>query len=129
MLFQVCQRKKKSFFVCSTFFCNRNCMPAQHRCSGEKSVHFIGHVKKYMYYRTRDIITRSWFETADFIEEFPCLVHKLSVILTALDYKPQWKNGVYWRVYGIHFLMLAYCSSGFAPLIPTYFISPLVKKL
>ena len=25
----------------------------------------------------------------DFFEEFPCLVHKLSVILTALDYKPQ----------------------------------------
>ena len=25
------------------------------------------------------------------IEEFPCLVHKLSAILTALQYKPQWK--------------------------------------
>ena len=24
----------------------------------------------------------------DFIEECPCLVHKLSVILTAFDYKP-----------------------------------------
>ena len=49
-------------------------------------------------YRTRAIITRSWFETAlDYkprildpkIEEFPCLVHKLSVILTALQYKLQ----------------------------------------
>ena len=27
------------------------------------------------------------------IEEFPCLVHKLSVTLTALQYKPQWKMG------------------------------------
>ena len=49
-------------------------------------------------YRTRAIITRSRFETAlDYrlrilgskIEEFPCLVRKLSVILTALQYKPQ----------------------------------------
>ena len=30
----------------------------------------------------------SWLQTADFIEEFPCLVHKFSVILTAV------KNGV-----------------------------------
>ena len=28
------------------------------------------------------------------IEEFSGLVHKLSVILTALQYKPQWKMGV-----------------------------------
>ena len=27
------------------------------------------------------------------IEEFPRSVHKLSVILTALQYKPQWKMG------------------------------------
>ena len=27
------------------------------------------------------------------IEEFPCLVHELSVILTALQYKPHWKMG------------------------------------
>ena len=49
-------------------------------------------------YRTRATITRSWFETAlnykprildQKIEEFPCLVHKLSVTLTALQYKPQ----------------------------------------
>ena len=47
-------------------------------------------------------ITCSWFETAlkykprildPKIEEFPCLVHKLSVTLTALQYKPQWKIG------------------------------------
>ena len=53
-------------------------------------------------YRTRATITRSWFETAliykprildQKIEEFPCLVHKLSVTLTALQYKPQWKVG------------------------------------
>ena len=53
-------------------------------------------------YRRRNIITRSWFETAlnhkprtldPKIEEFPCLVHKLSVTLTALQYKPQWKIG------------------------------------
>ena len=45
-------------------------------------------------YRMRSIITRSWFETTlDYrlrildpkIEEFPCLVHKLSVKLTALQ--------------------------------------------
>ena len=50
-------------------------------------------------YRTGAIMTRSWFETdLDYkprildpkFEEFPCLVHKLSVILTALQYKPQW---------------------------------------
>ena len=50
-------------------------------------------------YRTRAILTRSWFETAlDYkprilgqaIEEFPRLVHKLSVILTDLQCKPQW---------------------------------------
>ena len=49
-------------------------------------------------YRTRAIITRSRFETAlDYkprilgqaIEEFPRLVHKLSVILTDLQCKPQ----------------------------------------
>ena len=28
-----------------------------------------------------------------FFEEFPCLLHELSLILTALDYKPQWKMG------------------------------------
>ena len=37
---------------------------------------------------THAIITRSWFETAldtaNFIEELPCLVHKLFVILTVL---------------------------------------------
>ena len=49
-------------------------------------------------YHTRTIITHSLFETAlDYklqilgskIEEFPCLVHKLSVILTTLQYKLQ----------------------------------------
>ena len=53
-------------------------------------------------YHTRSIITRSWFETAlvyyprildPKVEEFTCLVHKLSVTLTALQYKPQWKIG------------------------------------
>ena len=53
-------------------------------------------------YRTRAIITGSWFETTlDYkpqilgpkIEEFPCLVHKLCVILAAFEYKPQWKMG------------------------------------
>ena len=56
------------------------------------------YTKSHLTYRTRAIITRSWFETAlDYylrilgwkIEEFPCLEHKLSVILTALIYKPQ----------------------------------------
>ena len=51
---------------------------------------YLGKGGKY-WYRTPAIITHSWFETADFFEEFPCLVHKLSVILTDLDYKPQWK--------------------------------------
>ena len=52
----------------------------------------------FIKYRTRAIITRSSFETAlnykprnfgSKIEDFPCLVHKLSVTLTALQYKPQ----------------------------------------
>ena len=47
------------------------------------------------------IITHSLFEIAlDYkpqilspkIEEFPSLLHKLSVILTALQYKQQWKR-------------------------------------
>ena len=49
-------------------------------------------------YRTCAIITISKFETAlDYklqnldpkIEDFPCLVHKLPLTLTALQYKPQ----------------------------------------
>ena len=53
-------------------------------------------------YCTRAITTRSWFETAlnyepqildSEIKEFPCLVHKLSAIPTALKYKPQRKMG------------------------------------
>ena len=48
------------------------------------------------------IITRSGFENTLYkllllgpkIEEFPYLVHKLSGILTALQYKPHWKMGV-----------------------------------
>ena len=49
---------------------------------------------------TLAIITGSWFETAlnykpqilgSKIEEFPYLVHELSVIATALQYEPQWK--------------------------------------
>ena len=53
---------------------------------------------KLVVYHTRAIITRSRFETAleyeprilgSKIEEFPFLVHKLSIILTALQYKPQ----------------------------------------
>ena len=48
------------------------------------------------------IITRSWIGTAlnykpqifcPKIEEFPNSVHKLSVTLTVLQYKPQWKIG------------------------------------
>ena len=53
-------------------------------------------------YRTRATKSRSWFETAlnykprildPENEEFPCLVHKLSVTTTALQYKSQWKIG------------------------------------
>ena len=53
-------------------------------------------------YRMRATITHSWFETAlnykprildPKIEEFPCLVDKLPVKLTTLQYKPQWKTG------------------------------------
>ena len=56
-------------------------------------VHALGKTNRY---RMRAIITRSLFETAsDYlprilgpkIAEFPCLVHKLSLILTTLQYK------------------------------------------
>ena len=56
----------------------------------------------YYIYCTHATITRSWFETTLIckpqildrkIEEFPCLVHKLSVTLTALQYKLQRKIG------------------------------------
>ena len=72
-------------------------------------------------YRPRTISNRSWFEDAlDYkprildpnIEEFPCLVHKLFVALTALQYKPQWKMGLkdiqtlgYNGAYGIHIVL------------------------
>jgi hypothetical protein len=46
-------------------------------------------------YLMRAIITRSLFETAldckyiaDFRPTFPCLVYKMFLILTTLDYKP-----------------------------------------
>ena len=52
-------------------------------------------------YRTRAIITRSWFEkvlefkpwifSPDFLVLW--LVHKLSAILTTLDYKSHWRRG------------------------------------
>ena len=66
---------------------------------------WIDYLPQVMYgknYHTCAIISRSWFKTAfDYnprilgakIEEFPFLVHKLSVILTALQYKPPWKMG------------------------------------
>ena len=50
-------------------------------------------------YRTRAIITRSWFETAlDYKPRilgptFLVYVLKQSAILTSLDYKPHWKWG------------------------------------
>ena len=37
----------------------------------------------YKQFALYTIVTRSWLQTADFFEEFPCLVHKLSVILAA----------------------------------------------
>ena len=55
---------------------------------------------KNIYCTRAAIIARSWFETApnykprilgSKIEEFPFLVHKLSVTLTAIPYKPQLK--------------------------------------
>ena len=63
-------------------------------------------------YRTRAIITRSWFDTVLYyksrtldpkIEEFPCWVHKLSVTLTALQYKPLKKLG--YRIYKSRVIM------------------------
>ena len=43
------------------------------------------------------IWNHSWIKTEDFMLTFPCLLHKLSVILTTLDYlldyKPHWKMG------------------------------------
>ena len=47
----------------------------------------------YVFISTPTIITRSWLQTVDFMLTFPCLAHKLSVILTALDHKPHWKMG------------------------------------
>ena len=58
--------------------------------------------KRIIKYRTHATITRYWFETTlnykprildPKIEELRCLVHKLSVTLTGLQYKPQWKIG------------------------------------
>ena len=51
------------------------------------------HLPYMRHYNPLLIWHHSWLQTADFIEEFPCLVHKLSVILTTLDYKPKWKLG------------------------------------
>ena len=54
--------------------------------------------KRVLNYSTCAIITPSWFETAlDYkpriFEEFPSLLHKLSLILIAFDYKPKWTMG------------------------------------
>ena len=44
----------------------------------------------FLFIYAHAIITCHWFETAlNYIEEFPCLVHTLSVTLTALQYKQQ----------------------------------------
>ena len=51
------------------------------------------HVPYTCHYNLPLIWNRSWLSTADFRHRFSCLVHKLSVILTALDYKPRWKMG------------------------------------
>jgi hypothetical protein len=59
---------------------------------------------KWFMYRTRTILTCCWFETAldlkplliinsGFYRRLFCLVNKLSLISTALDYKPKWKKG------------------------------------
>ena len=54
--------------------------------------------RAFLFTCAKAIITRSWFETAlnyklwildPKIEEFPFLVHKLSVTLIALRYKPE----------------------------------------
>ena len=69
----------------------------------EYSIYFLqDHVIKWLVFflllSTHAIITLSEFETAlDYkprildpkIEEFPCLVHKLSVTVSALQYKPK----------------------------------------
>ena len=39
------------------------------------------------------------------IEGFSCLVHKLSVVLTALQYKPQWKNGAKYIQTAAYYIM------------------------
>ena len=58
---------------------------------------FCGLLRVYELYRACTIITRSWFEFAlDYklrildsrFAAFPCLVHKLSAILTALQHRP-----------------------------------------
>ena len=52
----------------------------------------------------RAIITRSWFETAlDLRPTFSCWVHKLSVMLTTLNYKPHWKMG--WKKFNPRLIM------------------------
>ena len=61
-------------------------------------VHALGKTNRY---RMRSIINRSFETTFDYIPrilgpkiaEFPCLQHKLSVILTALQYNLQCKMG------------------------------------
>ena len=70
----------------------------------KKNIKNHDHGKSAFSYRTRAIETRSWWLTTldckprilgSKIEEFTLLVHKLSVILTALQYKQQWKMGKY----------------------------------
>ena len=53
----------------------------------------------------RHLITRSWLWTADFMEEFLCLSNILSVVLTALQYKPQWKNGAKYIQTAAYYIM------------------------
>ena len=93
--------KDKMFYV-FYYLTFRKCTLKQHLAQREylRGVHMIPLYSPTITfnYHMHAIITRSWFETTlDYklwildpkIEEFPCLVHELSVTLTALQYKPQ----------------------------------------
>ena len=51
-------------------------------------------INSYLPYKCHYNPLLIWNSSGSFFEELPCLLHKLSLILTDLDYKLQWNNWI-----------------------------------
>ena len=87
---------KKCHVVCFHFsltYCSRMLSTFHNGLKDVLNSHLNFSILSIFNYCTCTIITCSWFETADLWSTFICLVHKLPVVLIALDYKTHY-NGV-----------------------------------